>query len=119
MKIQLLAVLGLGLMAGIGQAQDPKPAAKTEATPSASPQAEKTDFSKIFKNDSEKISYAIGMNAGNSIKTSLKNVDVSVDVEALARGIKESAGGGQTLITEEQDHEILMAFQNEMRTKQM
>jgi FKBP-type peptidyl-prolyl cis-trans isomerase FklB len=119
MKIQLLAVLGLGLMAGIGQAQDPKPAARPGATPSASPQAEKTDFSKIFKNDSEKISYAIGMNAGNSIKTSLKNVDVSVDVEALARGIKESAGGGQTLITEEQDHEILMAFQNEMRTKQM
>ena len=97
-------------MAGIGHAQDPKP---------ASPQAEKTDFSKIFKNDAEKISYAIGMNAGNSIKNSLKNVDVNVDVDALAKGIKEAAGGGQTLITEEQDKEILMAFQSEMRTKQM
>ncbi|HEX4646579.1 MAG TPA: FKBP-type peptidyl-prolyl cis-trans isomerase [Verrucomicrobiae bacterium] len=112
MKIHyLLAVLGLGLMAGTGQAQDP--------TKPASPPAEKTDFSKIFKNDAEKISYAIGMNAGNSIKNSLKGVDVDVDVDALAKGIKEAASGGQTLITEEQDREILMTFQGEMRSKQM
>jgi FKBP-type peptidyl-prolyl cis-trans isomerase FklB len=107
-------------MAGIGQAQDPKkPAAGTDATPLASPQTEKTDYSKIFKNDAEKISYAIGMSTGNSIKNSLKNVDVSVDADALARGIKDAAGGGQTLITEEQEREILTAFQTEMRTKQM
>jgi FKBP-type peptidyl-prolyl cis-trans isomerase FklB len=109
MKIQLLAVLGLGLMAGSGQAQDPKP---------ASPTAEKTDYSKIFKNETEKISYAIGMNAGNSIRSSLKNVDINVDVDALTKGVKDSAGGGPTLINEEQAREILMAFQSEMRTKQ-
>src|SRR5579859_1980247 len=111
MKIHLLAVLGLSLMAGASQAQDPKPAARTEATPSTPAAAEKTDFSKIFKNDAEKISYAIGMNAGNSIKNSLKGVDVTVDADALAKGIKDAAGGGQTLVTEEQDKEILTAFQ--------
>lgn len=110
MKIQLLAVLALGLMVGIGQAQDPKP---------ASPPAEKTDFSKIFKNDSEKIGYAIGMSVGGNLRNLKTNLDMNVDLDAVAKGVREAASGGQTLITEEQFREIMTSFQGEMRTKQM
>ena len=39
-----------------------------------------------FKNDQEKISYALGMNFG----TSLKQGEVDVDYELLLRGLKDA-----------------------------
>src|SRR5277367_2300497 len=102
MKRQLLYILTIGLLACGVSAQPPG------AVPGVAPtNAVKTDFSKIFKSDEEKIGYAVGMYSGDRIKAQLKSQDVNYDVEALIKGFKDSAGAGPALITEDQKKEIL------------
>lgn len=65
--------------------------------------------------DSEKakVSYAIGMNIGESFKS--RSVDV--DEATFDKGFRDALFGPTTLITPEQERIILTAFQNEMREK--
>jgi FKBP-type peptidyl-prolyl cis-trans isomerase len=84
----------------------------------AAPPAPKTDFSKIFKDDKEKISYAIGMSWGAGLKARMKKEDVDIDMDTFAKGFKDNLGNGPSLITEAQEKEILTEFGAEMRAKQ-
>jgi FKBP-type peptidyl-prolyl cis-trans isomerase FklB len=95
------------------------------ANPSANPapapgtnQAPKTDFSKIFKSDKEKVSYAIGMSWGSGLKGRLKKEEVDIDMDTFAKGFMDNLGVGPSLITEAQEKEILTEFGAEMRGKQ-
>jgi FKBP-type peptidyl-prolyl cis-trans isomerase FklB len=65
--------------------------------------------------DSEKakVSYAIGM----SIASNFKKQSVEVDEAAFEKGFRDSVSG-TTLLTDEQAHAILNAYQAEMRVKQ-
>ncbi len=103
-------ILGLGFLFCAANAQDKKPELK--------PEPPKTDFSKIFKNDKEKISYALGMNVGNSLKGNLKSQDVDFDMDTLVKAFEEAMKGSVTQITDAQDKEILNDFRKELRVKQ-
>ncbi|HLO09057.1 MAG TPA: FKBP-type peptidyl-prolyl cis-trans isomerase [Desulfobacteria bacterium] len=67
-----------------------------------------------LKTDKEKISYSIGMDIGGN----LKRGSVEVDPDLLARGLKDSYGGGKTILTEDQARQALEDFQKALMAKQ-
>ena len=67
-----------------------------------------------LKSDKEKISYSIGMDIGGN----LKRGSVEVDPDLLARGLKDSYGGGKTLLTEDQARQAIADFQKTLMAKQ-
>jgi len=60
-----------------------------------------------------KISYAIGLNMGHS----MKQQSVEVDPSVFAQGLKDGLAGGKALMTEDEVRATLMQFQTDMRTK--
>ena len=101
--------LGVGLLQLTAGAQSqqpanaaaPKPAA-TNAAPKLSPEQEK-----------ENMSYAIGMNIGNSIKRGL----VDLNVDTLSTAIKDVLAGRTTKMTEREAQESLRSYQMAARAK--
>ena len=67
-----------------------------------------------LKDDKEKLSYSIGMDIGGN----LKRGSVEVDPDILAKGLKDSYGGGKTLLTEDEARQAIMAFQQAQKAKQ-
>jgi FKBP-type peptidyl-prolyl cis-trans isomerase FklB len=67
----------------------------------------------LFKNDQEKIGYAIGLNIGNN----WKQQELDVDYEMLLRGIKDAKAGGATLITEAESRDTLNKLSQEIRAR--
>lgn len=108
MKQNALRMLGLVLVAG----------AISASAQTAAPTAP-TDYSKIFKNDREKLSYAIGMFFGNNIKGLLEQETNSVDVNLIAKTLADTASGKPTLITQEQETEIMTAFKRQINSELM
>jgi len=117
-------VLMLGsLAAQTAPASTPKPAtaaktgttgatAKTSATAkphtaAASPQA------LTLKTEKDKLSYAIGMNIGASMKKDSLDVDPAI----LSRAIKDGLTGAKPLMTEEEAKTVITAFRSEMMKK--
>ncbi len=107
MKRKLFTILGLGLLACVVDAQQP--------TNTAAPS---TDYSKIFKDDSERDSYAIGMSYGAGLKTNFKSQapDFNMNTDALSKGFKDGLSG-ESLVTEAQAHEILNNFRKDLQLK--
>src|SRR4029077_716543 len=97
--------------------QAPKASA---ATPPKTPTAETqkpttpTPPDSPLKDQKDKISYAIGMNVGINLH---KN-DIAIDVDLLVKGLKDSMAGGKMLLTEEEEHAVLMQLTQEIRAKQ-
>jgi FKBP-type peptidyl-prolyl cis-trans isomerase FklB len=69
---------------------------------------------KELKTTQDSVSYIIGTNIGGNLKAQ----KVDVDVDALARGIKESMDTGKPLLTEDQIRTLMTAFQQKMMEKQ-
>jgi FKBP-type peptidyl-prolyl cis-trans isomerase FklB len=67
-----------------------------------------------LKTDKEKISYSIGMDIGGN----LRRGSVEVDPDLLAKGLKDSYGGGKTILTEDQARQALADFQKTLMAKQ-
>jgi FKBP-type peptidyl-prolyl cis-trans isomerase FklB len=67
-----------------------------------------------FKNEKEKISYAIGMTDGNRYK----RMDVELDYDGFLRGIKDAHAGGSTLLSEQEMRDLLTKYQQELMAKQ-
>jgi len=67
-----------------------------------------------LKNDKEKISYSIGMDIGGN----LKRGSVEVDPDLLAKGLKDSYGGGKTILTEDEARKAIADFQKTLMAKQ-
>lgn len=67
-----------------------------------------------LKTDKQKLSYALGMNMGNSLKQNA----IEVDIETLVKGIKDTLAGGEMLMTEQDARETIMALQKELQAKQ-
>ena len=67
-----------------------------------------------LKTDKEKISYSIGMEIGGN----LKRGSVEVDPDLLAKGLKDSYGGGKTILTEDQARQAIADFQKTLMAKQ-
>ena len=66
-----------------------------------------------LKGDKEKISYSIGMDIGGN----LRRGSVEVDPDVLAKGLKDSYGGGKTLLTEVQARQAIEDFQKTLMAK--
>jgi len=66
-----------------------------------------------LKSDKEKISYSIGMDIGGNLKRGA----VEVDPDILAKGLKDSYGGGKTLLTEDQARQAIEGFQKTLTAK--
>lgn len=96
MKSALTAVLITGLFAFQAGAQDKKVEVKTEAKP-----------------DKEKVSYAIGMNIGNSIKRQ----SIDVDVDTMAKAIKDVVAGNPTTLTVQEAQQVMEQMNNDLRAK--
>jgi FKBP-type peptidyl-prolyl cis-trans isomerase FklB len=67
-----------------------------------------------LKGDKEKLSYSIGMDIGGN----LKRGSVEVDPDMLAKGLKDSYGGGKTLLTEDEGRQTLLTAQKALMAKQ-
>ena len=67
-----------------------------------------------LKTDKEKLSYSIGMDIGGN----LKRQSVEVDPDLLAKGLKDSYGGGKTVLTEEESRKTITDFQKTLMAKQ-
>ena len=92
MKTLLTAILSIMLIAGYADAGD-----KT-----------------ALKNEKDKVSYSIGTQIGNNFK----NQSMDVDVDLLAKGIKDALSGGKLLMTEKEIKETITALQKDMMAKQ-
>ena len=67
-----------------------------------------------LKTDKEKISYSIGMDIGGN----LKRGSLEVDPDLLAKGLKDSYGGGKTILTEDEARKTIADFQKTLMAKQ-
>ena len=95
----------------------PAPAATAAQTLAAKPQqtltkklapvpAPNTQEPLTLDTQEDKESYAIGMSFGSS----LRSQSVDVDLNILMRGLKDSLGGGKTLLTDEEERAVLTAL---------
>lgn len=110
-----LALLG-GALAQQPPAKSPTPApAKTApgAPAKAQPAATKAEDSQL-PNLKDKVSYAIGMNLG----ASLRRQSVDIDTNLFLQGLKDALGGGKTLMTDEEARATMIQLQTELRAKQ-
>jgi len=68
-----------------------------------------------LKTQRDKLSYGIGMEIGNS----LKSQSIDIDSDILARGVKDMLSGKEPLMTDQEFRETMTNFKNEMMAKQM
>lgn len=68
-----------------------------------------------LKTQHDKVSYTIGIDIGNS----LKSRGIEVDPEKLAQGIADAMAGRQPVLSDEEREQVMNAFREEMVAKQM
>jgi FKBP-type peptidyl-prolyl cis-trans isomerase FklB len=91
------------------------PAAKTPGTTAAKPRTAtgaKTPLT--LKTDKDKVSYAIGVNIGKSMRKDAVDIDPTI----FSRGMKDALGGGKLLLTDDEMKIALTKLQGELRAKQ-
>jgi FKBP-type peptidyl-prolyl cis-trans isomerase FklB len=129
MKRMGMAVLALGLIAcGVRAQQEPAkapaaPPAKTPAAapakapataPAKAPAGQAPAAASAFKNQKEKLSYAIGMEMGKGVKTQ----GIDVDPAMLTQGLNDAISGGKPKMSEEELKQVITALQQDIRQKQ-
>jgi len=67
-----------------------------------------------LKSSKDSVSYSIGINIGNNLKSQM----VDVDPVVVSQGIKDILDSSKTLLTTEQVQEIIMGFQKQLMAKQ-
>jgi FKBP-type peptidyl-prolyl cis-trans isomerase len=87
-----------------------KPGAPAKTQPPAATKAEESQLPNL----KDKVSYAIGMNLG----TSLRRQSVDIDTNIFLQGLKDAMAGGKTLMTDEEARATMIQLQNELRAKQ-
>jgi FKBP-type peptidyl-prolyl cis-trans isomerase FklB len=138
LTIMALNFLAAGMMLpGTAPAQQP-PAANKQQAPSANAVpapaagAQKAPAAKTgqtarprtpsvlsLKTPKDKASYALGMNVGRTLGAQLHQQSVEVDQAILLRGVKDSLGGGKTLLTDDEAKAALTQLQADVRNKQL
>jgi len=91
------------------------PAAKTPGTTPAKPRTAtgaKTPLT--LKTDKDKVSYAIGVNIGKSMRKDAVDIDPTI----FSRGMKDALAGGKLLLTDDEMKIALTKLQGELRAKQ-
>jgi FKBP-type peptidyl-prolyl cis-trans isomerase FklB len=113
----------IGLLTSVNlRAQDtpaPKtqttPAAKTPGTTPAKPRtATGTRTPLTLKTEKDKVSYAIGVNIGKSMRKDTVDIDPAI----FSRGMKDALAGGKLLLTDDEMKAALTKLQTDLRAKQ-
>lgn len=107
MKLKLTTLFAIGLLAIQAGAQDNK---KPQLLGSKPVQIQPADATPP---DKDKLSYAIGMSIGGNIKRQ----QAEVDVDTMAKAIKDVLSGATTRITEEQAQTTIRDWQMGLRAK--
>ena len=102
MKSALSTVLIAAFLASHAGAEDKK--IETPKAAEAKPDA---------KSEKDKVSYAIGMFFGNTIKRQA----IDVDVDSVAKAIKDVVSGGTTRMTEQEAQQTIQAMQRDMMAR--
>jgi FKBP-type peptidyl-prolyl cis-trans isomerase FklB len=68
----------------------------------------------VLKTEKDKLSYALGMDIGNSLK--IQSIDI--DPEVFSQAIKDVTTGNKTLLTDDEFQETMKKFQKEMVARQ-
>jgi len=76
---------------------------------------EKAEQKSILKSQRDKVSYGIGMDIGNS----LKSQSIDIDPDILSSGIKDILSGKEPLMTAQELQETMANFKKEIMAKQM
>ncbi|HEX3798881.1 MAG TPA: FKBP-type peptidyl-prolyl cis-trans isomerase [Verrucomicrobiae bacterium] len=116
MKRHIISFLTLALIAAPAVAQNGKPASPGPIPPTAMTMPPATDFSKIFKDDKEKVGYAVGMYAA-AIKDRLTAQGIEFDTNMMIKGFTDLVTTSNTMITQEQKMEVLRDLDRQMRAK--
>ncbi len=66
----------------------------------------------------DKFSYALGMNIGSGLGANLKRQSVEVDWNLVSQGLKDSAAGSKTRLTDDEAKAVLTEVQNELQKQQ-
>ena len=69
----------------------------------------------VLKNQKDRISYAIGVDIGNSLRKNL----VEVNTDIMVKGLRASLAGKKTLMTDQEVRDTIAAYQQELQAKQM
>jgi FKBP-type peptidyl-prolyl cis-trans isomerase FklB len=95
-------------------AAPPAKASQTPAAKSSTSPAAKSSTAPALTTQKDKFSYALGMNIG----TNLRKQALPVNVDLIARGLRDAEAGGKTLLTEDEAKAVMMAVQTEYRQQQ-
>jgi FKBP-type peptidyl-prolyl cis-trans isomerase len=120
LTVGILMLGSLAAQTAPASTSTPKPAtaAKTGTTATASttakPHTAPSAQTLTLKTQKDKLSYAIGMNIGASMKKDALDLDPAV----LSRAIKDGLTGAKPLMTEEEAKTVITAFRAEMMKKQ-
>ena len=71
------------------------------------------DAASILKTQQDKVSYAIGLDIGKS----MKRQEMEVDTAVVARGMKDALSGTNPLLTEDEAKQVMTTFRAEAQTK--
>jgi FKBP-type peptidyl-prolyl cis-trans isomerase FklB len=114
MKLQILTLAVLSAVSFAGFAQQTQPASQ-QSQPANPPQTTTAQPStqQAFSNQTDKVSYAIGVDIGSNFKK--QNIDLNPDV--LAKGVKDGLSGGKTMMDDKEMRDTLMNFQKELMAK--
>jgi FKBP-type peptidyl-prolyl cis-trans isomerase FklB len=102
----------------LGDAVAQTPEATKPAAPPANstktPAAKSSTAAPALTTQKDKFSYALGMNIG----TNLRKQALPVNVDLIARGLRDADAGKKTLLTEDEAKSVMMAVQVEYRQQQ-
>ena len=96
------------------EARPQNPPAAPEAKPQTLPPAVTDQPPSPFKDQKEKLSYALGVSLGGN----LKRQSVDVDPDVMLHGLKDGLDGGKSLMTDEEIRATINQMQAELKTRQ-
>ena len=106
-------------LAASGKEEEAAPAATTPKAPAKKTGlAAKSTEPAPLKTKTEKFSYALGMDIGAQVGSSLKKQSVEVDWNLTSQGLKDVMSGGKTRLTQEEAKAVLDEVQAEVRKEQ-
>ncbi|MCX7086109.1 MAG: FKBP-type peptidyl-prolyl cis-trans isomerase [Methylococcales bacterium] len=88
--------------------------AKEVAKPKSEKTTEKAPIS-VDKTDKKKVSYGIGVDIGRNFK----RLDLDLDLDLLAKGLKDAHAGKKLDLSEDDLRNIMSNYQNELKQKQL
>lgn len=114
----MMLAAGLVGVVAVSLAED-KAAGDGKEVKAAAPKAEAAEAvteekADSFKNDVDRISYAIGLQIGKG----MKQQGLEINPDMLAQAMKDIFAGKEPLLTQEQAQKVMMDFQKQMVEKQ-